>query len=438
MAQPRARKAASRRGPCLHLRTTKCDRASGPRGQTSGRPATLRGLATLGLSAYVRTMKVVISGGGIAGLAVAGVLARHGHETVVYERRLRSETLGAGVICFANATLFLRRQGLETSVRAVSGTPRFMRRLSQAGEVLGELPIDAINQSIGAPSYSILRSDLHRILTNFALQQGARIEYGRQVRGVSASGALELDAGQEHAADWLLGAEGRMSSPLRTYVAGDCTPRYGGFVNWIGIARCNADSFDPEAAVDIWGKGERFGVVPIHARLAYFAGAAASPLLARSPGPHRQALLERFQSWPPLVQHALRQADDTSLHEIHVHDHDPKNTWHRGNVLLLGDAAHAPLPTSGQGACQALEDAHCIDQLLRAGVSLDPAQFFRQFTELRRDKANAIIQTGRRFAASVFTTDEAEVVKRNQQSRRSDFGQAAAAMAALWGRGLAP
>jgi 2-polyprenyl-6-methoxyphenol hydroxylase-like FAD-dependent oxidoreductase len=70
--------------------------------------------------------------------------------------------------------------------------------------------------------------------------------------------------------------------------------------------------------------------------------------------------------------HERREADTNigappaaRIDKIRVHDHDPVPTWHRHNLILVGDAAHAALPTSGQGACQALEDAwhlaNCVE-----------------------------------------------------------------------------
>ncbi len=381
-------------------------------------------------------MKVAISGGGIAGLSAAAVLAQRGHDVVLFERREGPATIGAGVVCFPNATRVLQAFGLEDAVRAVAGTPLCMRRLSRDGEPLGDLPLTVVNDQIGASSYSILRADLHAILTRFAQEAGARVEYGRPVVGVADAKALVFADGRSVEADWILGADGRMSSPLRKFVHGDDRPRYGGFVNWIGVARSREDAFDPNAIVDVWGTGERFGLVPISTRVAYFAGAAADAPGREAPTALASLLIERFAGWPEPVQAALRCADQRSLRQIDVYDHEPREVWHRERVLLIGDAAHAPLPTSGQGAGQALEDAFQLGALLDEGVPEDPARFFPRFTAIRRDKANAIVEAGRRFAALLFNPDPAFVAERNRGSQRTNFSEAARGMAQLWGRRL--
>ncbi|MDR8073903.1 FAD-dependent monooxygenase, partial [Burkholderia cenocepacia] len=91
-----------------------------------------------------------------------------------------------------------------------------------------------------------------------------------------------------------------------------------------------------------------------------------------------------------------------------VNDLDPVDAWHRGNVLLIGDAAHAPLPTSGQGACQALEEAwhlaRCLDEYDSAnGGDLDAA--LAAFTLRRSGKTAAITERARAFAHLLFSDD---------------------------------
>jgi 2-polyprenyl-6-methoxyphenol hydroxylase-like FAD-dependent oxidoreductase len=282
----------------------------------------------------------------------------------------------------------------------------------------------------------VLRAELHRLLSEYATERGARVEVGCEVKSVTDEEQLLLSDGRRVEADWVFGADGRMGSPLRRYVLGENQPRYGGFVNWIGVARAEEDVFDPSVVFDLWGCGQRFGVVPIDGQTAYFAGGALGPLGVASAGPLLPLLKERFAHWPEPVARALAAAEPESLREIYVHDHDPIDVWHKGRVLLLGDAAHAPLPTSGQGACQAIEDAFHVARLLDEGTSLEPEEFFQRFTECRRDKANAIIAAGRGFAKMVFSRDPEFVAKRNQQSRGTDFSETAASMAGLWSRGL--
>lgn len=120
---------------------------------------------------------------------------------------------------------------------------------------------------------------------------------------------------------------------------------------------------------------------------------------------------------------------------IAVHDVDPAGRWHRANVLMLGDAAHASLPTSGQGAAQALEDAWHLPRCLAADAG-DLDQALAAFTALRAPKTAAQTMGARQFARELFLTDEDECRRRDARSAQVDPAQLVAGMARGWGSGL--
>jgi 2-polyprenyl-6-methoxyphenol hydroxylase-like FAD-dependent oxidoreductase len=82
------------------------------------------------------------------------------------------------------------------------------------------------------------------------------------------------------------------------------------------------------------------------------------------------------------------------INKIYVHDHDPIQTWYKHNLILIGDAAHAALPASGQGACQALEDAWHLSNILNDNPH-DLQKYFLKFTEIRFEKTAGITMAGR-------------------------------------------
>jgi len=118
-----------------------------------------------------------------------------------------------------------------------------------------------------------------------------------------------------------------------------------------------------------------------------------------------------------------------------VHDHDPIQTWHKHNLIVIGDAAHASLSTSGQGACQALEDAWHLANCLNDNP-YDLQRAFVGFTEMRFEKTTGIIMAARGFASSLFNRDEKFCMARNESSRNTDFAKVAAAMSRGWGQHL--
>ncbi len=381
-------------------------------------------------------MKIAILGGGVAGVASAIAFRLKGYDVTVHERRDGDTNIGAGIVVGPNAAFVLDQLGILDDIAAVAGRPRAMRRLSRAGADLGALDIGLIDGRMGYPSLSILRSDFQRILLARLQSLGVAVRYGHEVVRIDAGTVVHFGDGTTLAADLVVGADGRMTSCARRYVTGDDTPVYQGFVNWIGVCEGDEIAFDVDAISDYWGTGERFGIVPVARNKAYWAGGAAQDTVGtRNPDAYRDELQRIFADWPEPVRRIIAATPGARINKIHVHDHDPVPTWHRHNLILVGDAAHAALPTSGQGACQALEDAWHLVNCVEAHPG-NLGQAFEAFTALRFQKTAGITMAGRALAASLFNRDEAFCRERNRTSKTHDYDALALAMADGWSRHL--
>ncbi len=423
-------------------------------------------------------MKIVVTGAGVAGLSTAIALKQKGFDTEIYERHSQRTEIGAGIVCWPNASFVLQELGMLDDIAKVSGQPVKMQRRSETGENLGALDILSLNQAMGYPSFSILRRDLMAILERQAIKTGVKIHYGCNIEkittGETGLAELQLVSGKRIQADLIVGADGRMNSQARTYVNGDNKPVYQGFINWIGVfdstdtvfseqpAFLKKGMFPEQTVTDFWGVGKRFGIVPITDKLAYWAGAVAAPLspplsksssnsmsvsnsdtspaftpslVERNPDNYKSDLKALFADWPDPINTLIDHTPISALNKVYVHDHDPINTWHKDNVLLIGDSAHAPLPTSGQGACQALEDAWHLARLLSEHHE-NLEQVMEEFTQLRLPKNTGIAQGARHLARSLFDTDPAYCQERNRMSQETDFLASVSGMAKGWGSGL--
>lgn len=103
----------------------------------------------------------------------------------------------------------------------------------------------------------------------------------------------------------------------------------------------------------------------------------------------RVMLNQIFKSWHNEIKEIIKLTPDSSIGRIEVYDHDPIEIWFKNRVVLLGDSAHAAGPTSGQGACQAIEDAYCLAECLSNESTVE--QSLETYTFLRKDKASNII-----------------------------------------------
>ena len=385
-------------------------------------------------------MKIAILGAGIAGMSTAIALKLKGFNVSLYERSDAPSHLGAGIVLWPNATYVLSQLDLLTEFEAVAGSPARMQRLSSDGEDLGNLDISSIDQIMGYPSLSVLRRDVIKILHSRVESLGIKVNYNHDANTITTStdgsAVVHCLSNQTIEADMIIGADGRTASCARQYIQGNNKPVYQRFINWIGICESKTDLFDDQTIADYWGQGERFGIVPINTKTAYWAGGdTAVRITPNNPRNYKQELVQLFSTWPAIVGDTISRTKANTIHKIYVHDHDPCERWHKNNVLMIGDAAHAPLPTTGQGACQALEDAWHVANCLEENYhNLDHAMTI--FTNLRIEKTSQIIMSGRHLASSIFNRDRNENILRNKNSQQTDFSHLAQAIARGWSEHL--
>lgn len=364
--------------------------------------------------------RIAIIGAGVAGLAFATIAAKQGHKVEVFERRSQAGSeLGAGVTLWPNAIFVLKQMGLLETIQNASGEPISMTRFDLTTGVQGELSLRSLNQSAGFNTLTILRRDLMMILFASAQQAGVQIRFGEAVN-------VEKLSQLEHQYDWVIGADGRMNSTVRKMVSPSSQPVYQGFVNVIGISHTSPTRpFNSEAIQDYWGDGERFGIVPIDSSTCFWAAGWVESENQQNTMFTLSELGERFSEWPSEVLTVLRQAEQSSLHTVYVHDLDPMDSWYREKSIVIGDAAHAALPTSGQGACQALEDAWWLAKLMLEEATTD--RLFASFQEQRFEKTGAIQTTGRNIAQAIFHTPA------NQRPTQAGLTEASIdTLAAFW------
>jgi len=230
-----------------------------------------------------------------------------------------------------------------------------MRRIYSTNENLGAIDIELTNSHMGYSSLSILRNDFHNILIWKLESFGVAIQYAHVVTNIETKepgqAVVHFQNGVQITADVPIGADGRIAACARRYVYDDNAHLYQGLINWIGVYESEAGYLEEIAVADYWGVGERFGIVPVTKHKAYWAGGVAcADIGQRNPAEYKAELVSIFADWPQPVQMMIARTPVERINKIYVHDHDPIQTWHKHNLIVIGDAAHAPLPTSGQGS----------------------------------------------------------------------------------------
>jgi len=126
-------------------------------------------------------------------------------------------------------------------------------------------------------------------------------------------------------------------------------PVYRGYPAWRGIPPfTHAHGIWGES----WGRGTRFGIVPLSDERIYWFATANRPANT-PPEDHHNALYELFGDWHTPIPALIYATPDSALLYNDIEDFEPLSTWIDGRVVLPGDAAHSMTPNMGQGACQA-------------------------------------------------------------------------------------
>ena len=342
-------------------------------------------------------MRVIVAGGGVGGLTAALALARRGADVEVLERADAFREVGAGLQLSPNATRLLFDLGLEADVRRIGFAPQSADIYDRAGwdhESGRRLLTTALGASAearwGAPYLQAHRADLHGVLLGAVEAAGVALRVDSPVEAVeqTAQGVRVVAGGRDMLADVLVGADG-VHSQVRSTVCGETPARFTGQVAWRGLveaARLPIGLVAPTATV--WtGRGAHF--VHYYVRggsLVNFVG--FTPQARWSPESWTEAatsgaIAQAFAGWPEPVAALIRaqaEAGDSGWRSA-VHDRAPSPDWVRGQVALLGDAAHPMPPYLAQGAGMAIEDAEALARRLTEGA--DPASSLKAYAAER-------------------------------------------------------
>ncbi|MBI3556735.1 MAG: FAD-dependent monooxygenase [Deltaproteobacteria bacterium] len=329
----------------------------------------------------MKNRKTAIVGAGIGGLATAIAAADGGNHVEVFERSSEIKGVGAGMALWPNATRVLRQLGVLDQCVLKSGPLELLSVRLAGGKVVMKIP----TEKFSTPAIALRRVDLHEAL--LSRLRGLRIQTGQHCLGIREAdeGAyLVFKDGERGPYDVVIGADG-IRSVLRQYVQGQVSLRYKGYAIWRGIAEaadlCAADG----NFFEIWGPGQRFGILPMgQGRVCWYATINQPQGGRGTAREQKEALLKRFGGWAgPVVELIARTPLDALLHSD-TYDREPYARWSRGRVVLIGDAVH-PIPANlGMGGCMALEDALILGQLLNK--PRDVMELFRRFELLRLNR----------------------------------------------------
>jgi 2-polyprenyl-6-methoxyphenol hydroxylase-like FAD-dependent oxidoreductase len=350
-------------------------------------------------------MKALIVGAGVCGPVTAMALERVGIDAVVYDAHGPTAADAGSYLTVATNGLDALRAIDAHSPVLKAGFPTSRTALfSGTGKRLGTVPIGSTRGERDV-SYTLKRADLHRALHEEAARRGVPIEFSKRLVGaeVTASGVrAQFEDGSYAVGDLLVGCDG-VHSITRTIIDPDApAPRYVGLLNFGGYTPGTAVG-EAGAWHMIFGARAFFGYVPDAAGgTVWFANVPRHPSnraerASTTAEQWKHRLIDLFANdRGPATE--LIGAGSLQLAADNTHDLPSVPTWHKPPAIIIGDAAHAPSPSSGQGASMALEDGVVLAKCLRDVPSIQKA--FAAFERIRRHRVERIVAQGARSSSS--------------------------------------
>ncbi|MET9881872.1 FAD-dependent monooxygenase [Streptomyces sp. NPDC006430] len=339
----------------------------------------------------------VVAGAGIGGLTAAVALHRRGWRVTVCERSPRPSATGAGIVLAPNALRAFEAIGFDAGLAAGRAVPAAMGLRRQGGSWLNRADTATLAARYGRPPLAVYRPTLAASLA--AALPDSAIRHGVTVTGVDGAHettpVVRTSAG-DLTADVVLAADGIHSPLRRAYFPDHPGLHYSGETAWRTVLASDALPEGSPASAETWGRGQRFGFVPLTDGRTYLYATAVVPEGHR-PADVRGELLRRYGSWHDPIPALLERIDPAAVLQHDLYDlAAPLPRYHRGRLAWLGDAAHAMTPNLGQGGCQAVEDAVVLAHLLDAADGAGTPAALAAYSAARCARTNAIRIRARR------------------------------------------
>ncbi len=330
--------------------------------------------------------RVIIVGGGMAGLTLSLTMKKRGIESVVYEQYDHQQRLDTGLLLWGFATNRLRDLGVD-----MDKAGRFLENIEIYGaknECVATLPVGQVSREHGTGSYEINRRRLIELMGHLA---GDSLRAGHRCVSTHTDGNTAVavfEDGSTVEGDLLIGCDGAHSVVRKSlYPDVELEKANGG--GWGAVLPFHPPGLKEACHLDFWQPGTKCGMADIG------NGECRWYVNMREGGPssesrNKESALAAPKDPHPALVEAIESTDDRLIWITDQTYLKPLPSWHKGRVMLVGDAAHASTSHAAMGACTAITDAFELGHMVASDKSAE--EIMQTFEDERKPIADEVLK----------------------------------------------
>lgn len=336
-------------------------------------------------------MKVLIIGGGIAGYVTALSLESFGIGYEIYEAKSSTSFEGAGIWLAPNGATILNaiKPSIVEELKTAGKQVKHFGVISSNKKPISIMNMDDIEERFGYRHITLHRGELLKVLEANLTKEVNFSKLFKKIRQVGKKSVVTFEDGTEVEGDVVIGCDG-IHSKVREAIFPKVKYRNSGQVCWRAIIDYKVKEDYKDTFYEMWSdkeEGLRVGYSPVNDHQVYtFLTQKKTKELEEKDV--KAYLQKTFAHFPFDVSGMVASSNEEDWIKRDLIDIDPMDSWYKGNVVLVGDSAHATTPNLGQGGNQAIESAYSIAKCLSESASTEEA--FSVYQGVRKQRADLV------------------------------------------------
>ncbi len=348
--------------------------------------------------------KVIIIGGGAAGLSLAIGLKKIGMTVKIFEKREKNHNNGLALLLLPNGFEVLKKMGLDREIlKKASPLCNFVSQYSN-GKQIQSKPMSNLFGVKRSDVLEILRIELSNedIFYEHEFSHFRFDEYGNAI-------AVQFTNGHLEKGDFFIGADG-VHSIIRKSLFPNNTISKTNVTEIVSLIKAPdlSKKLDNTFIKTICKAGARaVGVLPCSPKDIVWFFQFDETMINFDQGCDdiRSFLIHQLSSWTSPVKELLIRTDFSKSYLWKTHDLNSLPAYHRKNIALIGDAAHVFATFTSQGLNAALEDGYCLANLFATRTPQTPvSKIFEMYFQQRNETAENYLEYGRELKNQFLET----------------------------------